>query len=895
MPLSSGTKLGPYEILSPIGAGGMGEVYRARDTRLEREVAVKVLPGHLSEHPELRQRLDREARVISGLSHPHICTLFDVGHENGIDFLVMEFLEGETLARRLEAGPLPPEEALRIGIQVATALDRAHRTGVVHRDLKPGNVMLTRSGVKLLDFGLAKMADTAAVPAGSALSQGATEAAPSGEPLTERGTVLGTFQYMAPEQLEGEEADARSDLFALGTILYEMATGRKAFEGSSQASLVAAILKEQPRAISEVQPLAPPALDRLVRACLAKDPEDRIQTAHDAKLQLQWIAEGGSQAGVPRPVAARRRKWSLAAWGLAGLFAATSVALGVIVFRNASIEPSLTFSSIPPPAGAAFELSGIHPGPVAVSPDGRRLAFTARDDHGHVLLHVRDLDEPTARALPGTDGAGYPFWSPDSRRIAFFADGRLKKVDASGGPPPSLCEASRGKGGTWSREDVILFAPSFNSAIQRISASGGEPIPVTKLDVAKGDNSHRFPWFLPDGEHFLYFVRGSIGQEAAEGNAVMLGSIAGEEPRPLLWAQSNAMYASGHLLFVRESSLMAQPFDAGALELSGEAFPVAERVHYIPGAMCAIFSASLGGELVYLEGVGSPGSRIVWLDRKGEETGELGDRNIHDEPSLSPDGEKVAVPIYDQRTGTPDLWVYEVERGLRTRFTFDPGADLFPVWSPDGTRIAYSSTRNGPFDLYQKSFTGSSGPEPLLESKAGKWLEDWSPDGRYLAYTEVSEETGNDIWILPMEEGGKPTLFLGTSFDEFDAALSPDGHWIAYASDESGQIEVYITSFPAPGRKWQISSQGGLRPIWTREGREIIYQDLNNNRVMAVDLDPSGSTLGVGRALKLFDLSSSSSFDVTLDGERFLVISSSEEQSREPLTLVQNWTRLFER
>jgi serine/threonine protein kinase len=519
MTLAAGSRLGPYEILSAIGAGGMGEVYKARDTRLERTVAVKVLPEHLTANEDLRQRFEREAKTISQISHPHICALYDVGREGDRDYLVMEYLEGETLAARLDKGALPAEQLLRYGIEIADALDKAHRLGIVHRDLKPGNVMLTKSGVKLLDFGLAKAVQPAASV--SALTSMPTET----PALTAEGTILGTFQYMAPEQLEARDTDARTDIFAFGAVVYEMATGQKAFSGRSRASLIGAILKDEPPPISAVQPMTPPALDRVVKTCLAKDPEDRWQTARDVVLELGWIAEG-SQAGTTPPAVAARRSRERVAWILSALLAIALALTLVLPYlgraRTSSEGRAVRLSVLPPEKGRFM------PGTIALSPDGTRLAFVAADADGRSLLWIRSLDALEARALPGTERAYAPFWSPDGRFLAFFAEGKLKRVEASGGPPQilsnltgTLSAGTVGRGGTWNREGVILFAPNPGGPLVRIADTGGAPAPVTKLDVSRQENSHRWPVFLPDGRRFLYFARSRL----KENHAIFVGSL----------------------------------------------------------------------------------------------------------------------------------------------------------------------------------------------------------------------------------------------------------------------------------------------------------------------------------------------------------------------------------
>ena len=596
MPLGIGTKLGPYEIVSPIGAGGMGEVYRARDTRLDRSVAIKVLPSHPSDNAELRKRFEQEARAVSSLNHPHICTLHDIGHEDGIDFLVMEYIDGETLADRLKKGPLPLEQALKRVTEIADALDKAHRQRIVHRDLKPANIMFIKSGAKVLDFGLAK---TQAVSGGGDLSSVPTEA----KPLTEKGTILGTFQYMAPEQLEGQDADARADIFAFGAVLYEMVTGRKAFEGGSQASLITAIMSSEPTAISELRPMSPPGLDRLVKTCLLKDPEERCQNMHDVLLELNWIAEAGSEAQTQ--LGMERRKHQGLGWALAAFFLLISLGIGVIAVRNADqttsgVQPIRALIS--EPEGASFRMTGDLGGPATISPDGRYLAFataTGEETFGQALW-VRSLDSLSARELPGTEGARFPFWSADSRSIGFFADGKLKTIAISGGPALTVCDAPTARGGTWSRDDVILFTPQFNTGIYRVPASGGEPTPVTQLDDAKS-TTHRWPYFLPDGRHFLYLAA-HHSYARPEDEAVYFASLDGKENRLGLRTNSRVVYASGHLLFVRDTILMAQRFNTREGELSGEPFPIAEDIHLSPGTWHAIFTASANGILALSDG-----------------------------------------------------------------------------------------------------------------------------------------------------------------------------------------------------------------------------------------------------------------------------------------------------
>jgi len=554
----------------------MGEVYRARDTRLDRTVAIKILPAHLSHNPEAKQRFDREARAISSLNHPNICTLHDIGHQDGIDYLVMEYLEGQTLAERLMKGPLPLDQVLKYGIEICEGLEKAHKTSVTHRDLKPGNIMLTKAGAKLMDFGLAKAA-TAGMAQSSNLAL--TLSGPSADqPLTARGTIVGTFQYMAPEQVEGKEADARSDVFAMGAVLYEMATGKRAFNGRTQASIVAAILAAEPQPISTLQPMTPPALDRVVATCLAKDPEERFQTAHDLKLQLKWMAESGSKAGIPAPLAAQKKIRERMLWAVVALLAAGCAVLAAIL-RPSTPERQVLHAYIPAPAKVEFAFVGDRTAPLAISPDGTRLAFGATGADGKQLLWVRVLRAASSQPLPGTEGLTHPFWSPDSRFIAFFAEGKLKKIEATGGPPQIICDASDGRGGAWNGDGVIVFSPAFNGPLFKVSAAGGAPVQVTELDSALGESSHRWPQFLPDGRHFLYFARGM----AAQVSTTYVGSLDSREKKLLFRSPTNVVASTaGYLLFIRNSTLMAQPFDAKSLTVHGDAVPVAEAFSKIP-------------------------------------------------------------------------------------------------------------------------------------------------------------------------------------------------------------------------------------------------------------------------------------------------------------------------
>ena len=876
MPLNPGSRLGPYEILAAIGAGGMGEVYRAKDTRLDRPVAIKVLASHLTSSPELKQRFDREARAISSLSHPHICTLHDVGHQDGVDFLVMEYLEGESLAQRLARGPMPIEQVLKFGVEIAGALDVAHKQGIVHRDLKPGNVVLTKSGAKILDFGLAKMA--AGTPAGQApadVTSLPTEAIGS-QPLTTEGTLLGTFQYMAPEQLEGTEADSRTDIFAFGALLYEMATGKPAFAGKSRASLISAIMSSQPASISSFEPLTPPALEKLVRTCLAKDPDDRWQTAHDVALQLQWIAEGGSQVGLPAPVSARRVRREQIAWALATL---AVIAAGVFAVRDftrtaGSVAP--TRFTVPAPSGV------VSLGLPRISPDGRTLAFNATDSTGKAAIWIRPLSALEAAPLAGTEGAGRPFWSPDSRMIGFVADGKMKKIPVAGGPAEILCPAP-GADGSWSARDMILFdAGDDTTAIHSVPAAGGVP----RVELAN-DSTNNFGWptFLPDGRHYL-ILGGPLGRYQ-----LGLGTLGSRVIKRLGATASRVEYSrEGYVMFVRERTLMAQRFDERKLELVGDPFPVAEPLAASSFGL-ANFSVSDNGTLVYRNSLVTT-SRLVWMERSGRELETLAAPADYRAPAISPDGRRIAMRRRDPQSSNLDIWILEPARGAFTRFTFDPKQDGNPLWSPDGSRIVFSSDRDGAgTNIYVKATNGLGEEEALVRSPNGKWPDSWSPDGRYLIYNEFDPKTNSDLWVIPMSGDHTPKLFLRTPFAETQAQFSPDGKWVAYGSDESDRPEIYVVPFEGSAGKTQVSTAGGTEPHWRGDGKELYFIS-PDQKLMAVDVKP-GAILEVGIPHPLFQVrvqaGSRNTFCVTPDGQRFLLVRPDDE-ALAPNTVVLDWS-----
>src|ERR1700722_1281617 len=881
MALTSGTKLGPYEIQSPLAAGGMGEVYRARDTRLDRTVAVKILPSHLSENDEAKQRFDREARAISSLNHPNICTLYDVGHQAGVDYLVMEFLEGETLADRLRKGPLTPEQLLKYGIEICQGLEKAHKTGVIHRDLKPGNIMLTKSGAKLMDFGLAKSI-TAQAPPASSLTMTASGPSP-GHPITAEGMILGTFQYMSPEQVEGKDADARSDVFALGAVLYEMATGKRAFEGKTTASVIAAVLERDPPPVSTVQPMSPPALDRVVKTCLAKDPDERFQSVHDVQLQLKWIAEGGSQAGVPTPVAARRKNREKLAWSLMCLFAILATAFALWTYlhpRTSAAGPVLAF--VPPPRDTRFLAFGFGSGPAVISPDETKLAFTAIDQNGLIKLWTRSLNANDATAIPGTDGAAAPFWSSDGRSLGFFAAGKLKTVELNGGNPQTLTNSSWVGVAAWGPDGTILFRPAASSPLFRVPAAGGQAAPTHTL--AANDYSESDPAMLPDGKHILM-----VANDKAQRNRIEFRSVTSPVTKIVLDDAQHPEYSGGFLFFIRNQKIFAQPFDASSGTLSGTATPIADADWY-----------SLTGTSVLAFQSVSHDARLQWFDLSGDLTGTTGQVAYYLAPKFSPDGKQILFLKWDpQNPGTTELWSLPTIGGVSRRMTFGPDWKGWSVWSPDAKYITYGVEVAGKVRIVRKPSDGSGAEETLLtlgpEISAAS-VVDWSPDGRYLSYDAYNLKEGRRAhWILPLFGDRKPFQCAPVvAGNQYDGNFSPDGHWLAYFSDESGQPEVYVVPFPGPGGKYQISQSGGWLVRWDKKGD--LFFLTTGNKLTKAELNLGTQSLQVKSLRPLFQMNLADTaaplFDVTPDGQRFLAVTPARAESSS-ISLLLNWPAIL--
>jgi len=847
--LAPGAQIGAYRIESLLGEGGMGTVYKGRDLRLGRLVAIKVCKEQFS------ARFEQEARAIASLNHPNICTLYDVGP----NYLVMELVEGPTLASRMEHGPIALNECLGIAQQIADAMGAAHERGIVHRDLKPNNIHLKSDGmVKVLDFGLAKLNGTL----------------PSAPNPSNSGTILGTASYMSPEQARGEVVDKRTDIWAFGVILWEMLTGRRLFDGKTASDILAAVVRDDPD-LTQV----PPQARSLLRRCLQKDPRHRLRDIGDA----MWALEENAVATETR----RRRGF----WAVPALIVAVLAAVAFVGLWEPREQPRLITTSIVPPENLAFDFdTGMNP--PALSPDGRQIVVGAQYPNGQSQLWVRRLDSLTATPLNGTVDGRFPFWSPDGRSVGFFAGGKLKRVDVAGGPAQVLADAPSPRGGSWSLEGVIVFAPNLNGPLYQVSASGGTPAPATVLD---GDNdfSHNFPYFLPDGRHFVFADYRQPGMPEV---TLRIGAVRSKELKTIGPANSGAVYAGGYLLYLRGDALTAQRFDPTRLETAAEAAPLVEHVKRINilGEQAGVFSVSGGGLLAFATAAEFDRQQLTWFDRNGQQAGALGSEGSYHSVELSPDRKNAVV------TRDGNIWIQDAARGLATRLTFNV-LDIFGIWSPDGKYTAYQSDREGHYDLYRKAADGSRTEELLFTDSAIKVPTSWSPDGRFLLFFRLDPKTQRDLWLLPVGQGQltgsrKPMLWLGTPYNESFAKFSPDGRWIAYQSDESGRNEIFAAKFPGPGGKRQFSSAGGTFPRWRADGKELFYVG-PNRRLVAVEISGDRDAIGAGASrplpIEVAVTNNSYTFDVSADGQRFLVASPREQRSGFPLTLIQNWTALL--
>jgi serine/threonine protein kinase len=890
MALAPGTRLGPYEVVGALGAGGMGEVYRARDTRLDRSVAIKVLPVALAGDPARRSRFEREAKAVAALDHPHICGIYDVGEADGTHFLVMPLVDGQTLAARLQKGPLPLDQALKVASELADALDKAHRAGLVHRDVKPANIMLTKAGAKLLDFGLAKLQAPAAPISLSGMTQLATTT-----PGTAEGVILGTVPYMAPEQVEGKEADARSDIWALGVVLYQMVTGARPFAGETPASVIGSILKDRPQPVSMRAPLAPRALDHLVSTCLEKDPDDRWQTARDVLHELTWVQDRNAHLTAPVP---GRRRVPILVLGVSVLVAA--LAGSALTWRTTSV-PAATAETmrfeIQPPPGATWSPSPIaSAAQLVLSPDGSQLAFAATLRHGPSQLWVRPLASTTAQPLSGTEGALFPFWSPDSRSLGFFSGGKLKTIALSGGAPRTLADAANPRGGTWGRNGDIVFTPAPNGPTFRVSPSG---VVTQETAFANEVVTQYFPQFLPDGRRFLFYQR----SVTPDSNGIYVKTLGTADQRLLFQHNGMGVYASGHLFFVREAILYAVDVDEEALEVSGEPQRVADGVGYFGGTFgYAAITASTAGTLAH-----GPGALVttslIWRDRSGAVSGAVGTPGGYRSPRLSPDQRAVAVTIVDPQSQSPDIWILDATSGGSSRVTSDPRNDWFPIWAPGGERLFFSSTRAGSSTLYEKATAAPGQGEPVTETQfSGMYASDVTHDGStVLAFQTTNTFSmpnaggGYDLVTIPLAGDRKPHAFLASPFNEVQGRLSPNGRWIAYASDESGRFEVYVRPYPSGNGQWPISSGGGMQPEWRGDGKELFFIS-GDGHLMAAEVTTAPPTFSasVPRALFAVEVPEpaapfSTDYAITADGQRFLINTVVEQPVRPSLTVILNW------
>ena len=892
MTIVSGTKLGRYEIRAKIGEGGMGEVYRARDEQLNRDVAIKVLPATLSQNADRLRRFEQEAQAAGALNHPNILAVHDVGTHDGAPYVVSELLEGESLKKRLDDGAIAQRKATDYALQVAHGLAAAHEKGIVHRDLKPDNLFITRDDrIKILDFGLAKLVEP--VQEGVAQTEIATR-----KVQTDPGTVMGTVGYMSPEQVRGRHVDHRSDIFSFGAVLYEMLCGQRAFHGDSAVETLNAILKDEPTELTATNRNIAPALERVVWHCLEKSPERRFQSATDVAFALESLSGSSGVSGQTltaiAALPARSRIVKHLPWIVAGvLFIALLAALpfAIAYFRRAPVpEPHTSRFFVFPPEKSIFAGGGQY-----ISPDGLRLVFRATGADGKSLLWTRALDSLTAQPLPGTEEGSAPFWSPDSRFIGFFVTGgKLKKIEVSGGPAQTLADIQSAAGGTWNRDGVIVFARSYADRLYRVSAAGGAPTPVTTLDESRKESGHLSPYFLPDGRHFLYFVRSA----QRENTGIYVGALDSKATKFLVNTDASPAYAPpGFLFFLRERTLMAQPFDVSRLQVTGEPFPIAEQVGFNPGIGRAFFSVSETGVLVFLSNI-STNTQLAWFDRGGKQLAQVGTLAQQNYPRLSPDEKRLAVSRVDVQAGSADIWLIDLARNnTPSRFTFDPANDTFPIWSPDGSRIVFASNRDGIANLYQRLSSSAGNDEALFKLSEPKIPNDWSPDGRFILYQALSAKTGPDLWVLPLFGDQKPTPFVQTEFNESQGRFSPDGRWVAYASNFSGTFEVYVQNFPSSGGKWQISTNGGAQPQWRRDGKELFYL-APDRKLMAVEVNGAGATFVAGVPKPLFEAHVSAVFPgppgsyyaVTGDGQRFLVNTLVVESAPGPFTGVMTWT-----
>ncbi len=894
-----GQTISHYKILEKLGEGGMGVVYKAQDLKLDRLVALKFLPSHLSASEQDKARFVQEAKTAAALNHPNICSVIDIQEHDGPAgagkqmFIVMEYVDGQTL--RDKKGAMSSKQAIDIGVQIADGLAVAHERNIIHRDIKPENIMIRKDGiVQIMDFGLAKLRAS-----GSKITR-----------LTKEGSTVGTAGYMSPEQVQGQEADHRSDIFSLGVLLYELFTGELPFKGVHETALMYEIVNVDPAPMSLVKSEIDPELDRIVLECLQKEPDERYNSVKDIAKDLKRFKRESSRQHVSRtrtaitavlhetqmqeepPTRSVFERIPTYLWvGLSMVFLSTTV-VSVFLFRDQDTTTSAAVIRALVPLPEKHTLTNfLGGGHLALSPDGRQIAFVAEDSLRKRNLWVRSLSALSASMLSGTEGAAFPFWSSDNRYIGFFAGGKLKKIEATGGPPFSICDVVTSRGGSWGQAGIIVLPTDQTVGISQVSDAGGVPKQITALDTSRNEQTHRWPYFLPDAKHFLYFARTTAIGSGSELDAICVASLDGSVNKRLLAGTSNVAFASGHLLYMRENSLMAHPFDADALELKGDPFPIAEAVHFNLRFSIASFSVSNTGVLVYQGHSSSSAPELALVDLKGKKFVSLREAEIFVSARLSRDARRIAMDLYHIGARNSDIWLYEIDRGVNTRFTFDPAVDWYPIWSPDGRHIVFASKRKGHYDLYEKVSSGATNEQLLLETGYDKIPTDWSPDGKFILFHSINDaKTKTDVWVLPMSGDRKPTPFLQTEYAESDGRFSPDMRWITYQSDESGKNEIYVRPFPGADAKWQVSTNGGTLPSWHRDGKEILF--LSGSRIMSVEVSGRGSTFQIGKAREYFDPSLIGGIaiqDISGNGERVLLQISSGQQAAVPLTLVMNW------
>jgi serine/threonine protein kinase len=889
-----GTTVSHYHIIEKLGEGGMGIVYKAQDTKLNRSVALKFLPEHLSASEQEKARFLQEARAAASLNHPNICTIYGIDENSGQIFIAMELIEGQTLREKTQTFSV--KQSVEIGIQIADGLAAAHEKGIVHRDIKPENIMIRKDGiVQIMDFGLAKL-------------RGSTR-------LTTSRSLLGTIAYMSPEQVQGLETDHRTDVFSLGIILYELLAGQSPFTGVHEAAIIYEIVNVNPKPISAIVHTIDTRLEQVVLKCLEKEPNERYQSVKDVAVDLRRIkrdsdavhafsavreipystpSTSSSDRGAERIDAATQKRRRLL-WVLAATVFFCSTALFAIrdlFFQSSSTPFAIKTLILPAEIGTLLST-----GPLTLSPNGHRLVFSGRSGNSKRLLWIRSIDDVQVRPLPGTEDASYPFWSPDCRSLGFFAEGKLKRLDVEGGSVVAICEAREGLGGSWNEDGSILFAPSSQSPIFRVSASGGTPVAMTQLDTLKQETSHRWPYFLPDGRHFLFSTRTITTGVRADVDAIFVSSLDGKERKFVIQATTNAAYADGYLICGLGAKLMAVAFDPAKLATEGDPVSLVERIQINAADGAAAFSVSSTNLLAYQFRSSQTGSQLIMFDLAGKEEGHVGDQAEYWDVRFAPDGKRLAYALNDRVSNNLDIWIYDLSGQTRTRFTYSAAPDRLPVWSRDGTQLVFASNRKGVFDLYRKRL-GTGREELLLESSQNKQPFDWSADGQFIAYVTTTDlKTRSDIWILPIGQDQKPKPFLRTEANEWDPHFSPDGKWMTYCSDESGRSEIYVRPFPGPGEPWQISPSGGTRPRWSRDGSSIFYMDPQSLVVLA-EISARGSRVDVGKSKLLFHAypkEYAGAYDVSPDGKRVVVNSLGTSEISPPTTLTVNWTALLKK